>query len=373
MKKYLHVISFDIPFPADYGGVIDVYYKIKALAEEGVKIILHCFDYRREPQEELNKICEKVYYYHRNTSIFAHISILPYTVYSRKNNILINNLLKDDYPILFEGLMSCYYLSDSRLSKRIKIVREANIEHNYYRNLARSTNRMVDKLYFLFESQKHKWFEKELNNADNILAISAEEEKELKLRFPNKNIEFIPAFQAYNDVESKIGSSDYILFHGNLSVPENERAALFLIKNVFKYLPYKCVVAGLNPTRLLENEASICPNVSIKKNLSDQEMQELIQNAHIHTLITFQATGLKLKLLNTLFLGRHVLVNETMLTGSGLDEVCHVANTSEELILFCEKLMKTAFLQENIEARRSVLLPQYSNRVQAQKIVALLK
>ncbi len=30
--KYLHIISFDIPYPPNYGGVIDVFYKLKALA-----------------------------------------------------------------------------------------------------------------------------------------------------------------------------------------------------------------------------------------------------------------------------------------------------------------------------------------------------
>ena len=40
-KKHLHIISFDVPFPADYGGVIDVFYKLKAFASEGVKIHLY--------------------------------------------------------------------------------------------------------------------------------------------------------------------------------------------------------------------------------------------------------------------------------------------------------------------------------------------
>ncbi len=41
MDLHLHIIAFDIPFPPDYGGVIDVYYKIKTLSEAGVRIHLH--------------------------------------------------------------------------------------------------------------------------------------------------------------------------------------------------------------------------------------------------------------------------------------------------------------------------------------------
>lgn len=47
MDKYLNIVSFNIPYPANYGGVIDVYYKLEALRACGVKLILHCFEYER--------------------------------------------------------------------------------------------------------------------------------------------------------------------------------------------------------------------------------------------------------------------------------------------------------------------------------------
>ena len=89
---------------------------------------------------------------------------------SRKSNDLIQNLLKDDYPILFEGLVSCYYLTDKRLNKRIKLFRECNVEHEYYRELAKATTKIKDKIYFYFESIKLKYYEKILHQADYILA-----------------------------------------------------------------------------------------------------------------------------------------------------------------------------------------------------------
>ena len=47
-NKKLHLISFDVPFPANYGGVIDVFYKINSLHKIGIQVILHCFQYGRE-------------------------------------------------------------------------------------------------------------------------------------------------------------------------------------------------------------------------------------------------------------------------------------------------------------------------------------
>jgi hypothetical protein len=65
-EKKLHIVCHDVPWPADYGGVVDLFYKLKALHAEGVKIILHCFLYgERSRQDELNKYCEEVHYYKR--------------------------------------------------------------------------------------------------------------------------------------------------------------------------------------------------------------------------------------------------------------------------------------------------------------------
>ena len=66
MESHLNIIAFNIPWPANYGGIIDVYYKMKALRQCGVKIILHCFEYERAHSAELEAICEKVYYYKRH-------------------------------------------------------------------------------------------------------------------------------------------------------------------------------------------------------------------------------------------------------------------------------------------------------------------
>ena len=32
MEKHLHIVAFNVPLPANYGGVIDVFYRLKALS-----------------------------------------------------------------------------------------------------------------------------------------------------------------------------------------------------------------------------------------------------------------------------------------------------------------------------------------------------
>ena len=62
-EKHLHIITHDVPWPADFGGVVDLFFKIKSLSEAGIKIHLHCFVNSRPPQDELNKFCFIITYY----------------------------------------------------------------------------------------------------------------------------------------------------------------------------------------------------------------------------------------------------------------------------------------------------------------------
>ena len=76
----IHIISFQSPYPANYGGAIDVYYKAKALKENNIYVILHCFEYNgRGMEEELYDIADEVYMYPRKTGLKSFISHKPYT------------------------------------------------------------------------------------------------------------------------------------------------------------------------------------------------------------------------------------------------------------------------------------------------------
>lgn len=371
--KHIHIVSFDNPYPPNYGGVIDVFYKIKALKSLGIDVTLHCFVYNdRKPSDQLKNLCREVYYYHRDTSLFRHLSVLPYAVYSRKNKQLLENLLRDNDPILFEGLMSCYYLKNKKLRNRFKIFREANIEHDYYKELFKSSRDIKKKLYYLIESFKFKKYESVLSLAQLILAISKTDEKQLKERFPQKKVEFIPCFHSNDEVTSSVGISDFILYHGNLAVAENELAAVYLCTSVFSKLNCKCVIAGMKPSENLKNTAAIYRNVQLVANPDEETMNDLIKNAHINLLITFQPTGMKIKLLNALYAGKHIAANNAMLAGSGLQPLCHIADTSAQQIKICNELLSVPFDEKDILKRKETLTVQYNNVEQAKKILSFL-
>ena len=372
MEKCINIVSFNIPYPANYGGVIDVYYKLMALRALGVKIILHCFEYERPRSRELERICERVFYYKRRTGLLTNLTHLPYNVYSRKDPLLIQHLLENDYPILFEGLHTCYYLGDPRLRHRMKIVRECNIEHDYYRYLAQSGKGFIRNLFFRIEAARFQTYEPVLRHANRIIAVSTTDAAYLRKRFPEQVVDFMPCFHENERITALPGQSDFILYHGKLSVVENERAALFLIERVFRHLRCTCVIAGMNPSRRLIEAAKPYPHIRVEANPDTERMEKLIHQAQIHILITFQNTGLKLKLLNSLFAGRHTIVNTLMLAGSGLDALCHIADTPQEMIQACETLMKQPIDQVSIDQRRNLLYPTFSNKEEGKRLYQMI-
>ncbi|MBS1646666.1 MAG: glycosyltransferase family 1 protein [Bacteroidetes bacterium] len=372
MQKHLHVISFDVPYPANYGGAIDVFYKIKNLHRAGVSIILHCFEYGRGTQSALEAYCQKVYYYKRNTSFFQHLFCTPFIVQSRVSEALMYNLLQDEYPILFEGLHTCYYLGDARLKNRKKIYRESNIEHQYYFHLAKAEKSILKKAYFFLEALKLKRFQKQLKNADEILVVSTADQAYLQRYFPNKKITYVPSFHAFDALSIKEGIGTYILYHGNLSVGENIKAVEFLIRHVFSKTKHQVLIAGLNPDKKIEGWIKKYPHIQIAANPSENEMQQLIENAQIHCLYTHQPTGLKLKLLHVLYSGRFCVCNTHLLSGTNLHEACIVKNTPEEILTSMEKIMNEPFTKKDV-AQRAQYLHAFNNHLKIQQITEMLE
>lgn len=371
MSYNLNIISFDVPFPANYGGVIDVYYKLVWLKKAGVKVYLHCFTYGRKPSAELEQVCEKVFYYERKTGFTSNLSLRPYTVISRQSVELENNLLSNDYPILFEVLHTCYLLDDPRFKERKKIYRHSNIEHEYYLELSKTEKNTVKKVYLVLEALKLKKFESVLGHANLILAVNQKDTEYFRHRYPKVRTVYLPSFHPNSELTIKTGQGDYILFHGNLGISENYEAAAWLIKYVFSKITFKVVIAGLDPPRFLTDLVEKYQNVKIRKSPNEEEMTQLVRNAHIHVLYTAQPTGLKLKLLNVLFKGKFVICNTNMISGTGLkaNRTLTLCDSAEEFIQRINEYFYKDF-SESLLKEREQLIVNFDNVTNANKLIS---
>ena len=368
--RHLHIVSFDIPYPPDNGGVIDVFYKLKAFSEAGIKVHLHCYEYGRSHADELKQYCETIHYYKRRTTRQYLFRARPYIVTSRNSTDLLDSLTSDDHPILFEGLHTCFYLDHKNLRHKKKIVRTHNIEHDYYMNLAKVEKEVFKRYYFYNEAAKLRLFEGVLKHANGLASISRKDTLYFSRKF--KNVHFIPAFHPYQNVDIQEGKGDYILYHGNLSVGENNEAAMYLINKVFNDMENPLVIAGSRPSRELKEAVWKHKNITLKTNLTTEEIQDLISNAQVNILPTFQSTGIKLKLLAALYSGRHCIVNSFMIKNTGLTSLCKIANKPETMKQAVKELFEIPFDNQLFELRKKVLEKEYSNLVNIRRLLEIL-
>ena len=372
MDKHLHIVTLDVPAPADYGGAIDQFYKICWLHKLGVKIHLHCFTKTRQPSALLNQYCETVTYYPRKLHLSGFSFTTPYMVASRNVKALLDNLLKDNYPILLEGIHSTYFLQHNQLQGRKVLVRLHNAEYKYYGQLAKHEKKLFNKLYYTWESYQLKKYETKLCQHHTLLALSTTDKAEYENELHAGDVKFLPAFVGWEKVTSQNGNGCYCLYHGNLSINENEEAAIWLLQNVFNKLPIPFVIAGKNPSQRLEFLAHQHEHTCLVANPSNQEMQDIIAKAQINILPSFNNTGVKLKLLNALYSGRHCIVNKAGVEGSGLQGLCSLAEDADDFTTAINYLYHIPFDDAEKQKRTALLAELNNNKKNAEKIMALI-
>ena len=366
MQKTLQIVIFDNPCPPDYGGVIDVFYKIKALKALGVRLILHVFYSERNQFTALEQWCDILYTYKRNKSFLQHFSILPYAVKSRSSEQLLTQLNNSDAPILFESLVSTSVLNSSKL-KQQKLVRAHNIEHHYSKGLFKSAQNYIQKTAFYIESLKLKRYESVLDNADVILSLSDFETEYFKQHYTT-SVKYLKIFQEHSKVISEEGNGTYALYHGDLTIADNIKSALFLI-DVFSELEHPLIIAGRIIPDSITQKVSGFNHIKCEIIKDQSHLNQLIKEAHINTLYSFQKSGTKLKVFTALFKGKHCIVNKNMIDDANILSCCELAETLVAYRVTVNRLFQTDF---KIATTRIKALESYHPENLAKQLVELI-
>ncbi|HLP55162.1 MAG TPA: glycosyltransferase family 4 protein [Fluviicola sp.] len=330
-NKHIHVVAFDVPFPPDYGGVMDVYYRCRSLKNAGYHVILHCFEYGRGRRHDFSAIADEVHYYTRSKSVLGWLSKQPFIVVTRNSKTLLDRLLKDEHPIIFEGQHCTFWLDHSQLANRKKMVRLHNIEWQYYEGLSKRSASFFERWYFRSEARKLKRHESELKHATVLATISEADTAYYQSQL--ENVVYVPVgFEHFPPKTGVKPHEPFYLFHGNLGVAENREAVYWLLDAFQRMaISHKLIIAGKNPDQALTANCSQYENVQLIANPGDSQLQELMQTAMAHLLIGFQRSGIKLKLLNALMTGKKCIATPEIVAGSGLNELCTIISTPEEL------------------------------------------
>ena len=375
MSRHLHIVCLDVPWPADYGGAIDMMNRIMQLKKMDIKIHLHYFSYNeRGTPNELNQFCESIHVYERKKGHHGLSLHLPYIVASRINPELIDNLRADNYPILLEGLHCTGVLSYLDIQNRKVVVRMHNDESTYYKELARAELSLPKKFFFYRESKLISKYTAGLPASCTYACLSHTDAQVFREQFHLSHVKYLSVFPTWQEVKGEEGMGNLCLYHGNLSVPENEKAAIWLLEKVFTQIRKPFVIAGKKPSRRLQKIAHLCQHTCLVADPSETEMNDLIRKAHINVLPSFNknVTGIRLKLLHALYEGRHCIVNAPMVDGTGLEAACHMGTTANAFASIIAQLYHQPFTPEEINLRKKMLCENFQNERNARQLMQYL-
>jgi glycosyltransferase involved in cell wall biosynthesis len=336
MSNDLHIVTPDVPSPADGDILRNIYFKIKAFHKAGINIHLHSFEFGKGQLSDLEPYCIKIKYYRRNNASQSMIaSAAPYCVASRSNIELAKNLFADDYPILYEGIGTTFpVLRQPTGQNKVQILSLGRDDEKYYRNLSALVPFGFNKLTYLNESRKCKSYIKKLQTNTNLVISEGSN------YFGDPD---------YSFTEKK---GTYCLYFGKLSDRENEYAALWLLENIFNDVEIPFVIAGSNPSAQLDQAAHLRLHTCLVADPGEKELKELIKKAQLVLIPSFIDIPPVNRLMLSMSLGKHVLINPKASGNSGLEKYCSVASTPDQ---FKEKILQLSnanFLSESHNARQ---------------------
>ncbi|MDF3029276.1 MAG: putative mannosyltransferase [Fluviicola sp.] len=321
MNKQIHIVSFDVPFPPDYGGVLDVYLRAKGLKNLGYSVILHCYEYGRGRNHDFSDIANEVYYYDRKNGVKSAFSNLPYIVKSRNSEMLLSRLLANGGPVLLEGQHCAFWVDELIKNQKQVAVRMHNIEWQYYRDLAKDAKTVSERLFFGLESRKLRKHENKLKKVPLLCISENDRDYYNQLGF---QASYLPVTIDADLILEPAEGKTFVLFHGNLSVPENQEAIDAVIReNRRKKLEIPVVIAGKNPSahliKKIQSQGWECI-----ANPNDSDLNELMRSCSVHLLIGFKTSGIKLKVIRALLSGKPCIATRELLGIPVLEKHCEV-------------------------------------------------
>lgn len=364
--KILHIVSFDNVFPPNYGGVIDVYYKCKALQRLGIQVYLHCFVKQAVVDKSFDtSVCTRIYFYPLKQKLLHPLRSKPLSVLSRTDEELLKNILEHPAPVLFESSKTTAIATVLR-SKNYKVyLRLHNLEADYFKGLAQSETRPLMRWMYRRESDKLFAYEQNMwSGFERVFTLSHHEQTVVLHR--GGNAVFVPIFHGNETLTATPGKGDFVLYHGDLKTADNRKVVWFLL-DVFKKLPHvSLVIAAGQGLDMYQKAVSDMPNVRLQSFQSQAELIQLMNAAHISLSWSFQQSGTKVKLLNSLFHARFLIVNPMVVDDAQLVQECDVCQTAAELIQMIHRLMSHEW---HPSKHRLFLCAEYLNdRKQAQLI-----
>ncbi|MEP7279996.1 MAG: hypothetical protein ABI813_15215 [Bacteroidota bacterium] len=361
MNKQVHIVCPEIPHPSSTADMTDTYFQLHFLQRAGYQVILHCFHDDTNPvSTHLNQLVSGIHLYARNHG-HKGVSIRhPYCISSRSNPALLENLLQQVHPVLFQGMSCTYYLPHLAAHGYKTVVRINGIASQLYETLTRCEKSLIKKAYSFNEARLIRKWEEKIAGLATVIATTPGDQQKFQQLYKTARTVCLPPFIPVPEIKTQTGTGMYCLYYGDLSNPENDKMVQWLSENVFSKLPVPLIVADTCSVVRIEYQHGPESNICMVCNPAETALCELLQKAQIILLPRCHDNGFDKRLLQALEKGRHCICNDLMVKDTGLEKLFITANGCEENIRAISDYFSQPFTEDDIRKRAALLANCYS-------------
>lgn len=379
------------PYPMMDGESLAVNYLSKSLAELDCEITLlamntskHYYNLTEIPEDLAhyaaihqvdvdNEITIKGAFMNLFSRDSFHISRYRSKSFDQK---LIEILKDQEFDIIhFETLYVTQYIPTIRkYSDALIVLRSHNVEYEIWERLTENQTKFVKKFYLEYLTRKLKHFEiEQLKKIDLLLAITQRDLKTFRSHGYLQAAKIIPIGLDTSDYlaeEKNLSSTPALSFIGSLDWIPNIEGLEWFLKDIWPYLLQKFPtltfhVAGRNmPDSLIRRHE---PNVTFYGEVPDAK--EFINRFPITVVPLLSGSGMRVKILEGMFLGRVVITTALGLEGIDAQHRNQVliAETVDEFVKAVEFCVDHPIQSKHISHRAQVFAARHYDNLEIGK------
>jgi len=275
--------------------------------------------------------------------------------------------------ILIESIYLLPYLGAYRKTKAKVVLRAHNVEHQIWEDLSKNSQNALKSKYLDLLSQQLKEYENtEIKKVDAILAISEKDKNIFQKIAPNVPITTVPTSMSVPNDMQDYGKKDFF-FLGAMDWLPNTEGIEWLMKEVCdKFdIPEKIHLAG---KQLMKT--SYTGNTCVINHGEIEDANRYISEHGICLIPLFSGSGVKIKLLENMTLGKPIITTKEGIRGVPVEDrkEVWVADTPADFFEAMKELHNNQELRQYLgENAKTFVRENYDLSNVSKKLVDFLK
>lgn len=325
----------DSPFPADHGGKVDIYERLKDGINNNFIIDLVCTKKKGvkiELPEDINTKINKIIPVERDMSFKRLLSFKPFHIQSRKKlkDLNFNNAHYD--LLLLESEHVFYILENKTFTYKKNAVRVHNDEVRYIFQLFLAGSNLKRKLFYFLEFLKFLLFRSYLNSSiENHFFVSSKEfNNSYWIKKTQKKFLFKTPFEVKTKFRFK-REGFKVLFIGSIFMDNNLSSIYWYLENVHNRLinipEYKFYIAGNTKGLEIKQLKKITSFKKISLIENPDNFDDLYEKCSVFINPMKRGAGLKQKTVRALEHGMPIVSTKVGVEGLDLKNEIHYINS----------------------------------------------